>query len=101
MMGINDPLHRAVNEELNHGLVMLDGFEAAFLGYTRPPIGRGHERQEIAVYDYDRMRDLLITRDGMCVDEAETFINDKVRAVWLGPLTPLLIQRVTVQNDVA
>lgn len=101
MMGINDPMHAAINEDLNYGLVMLDGFEDAFVGYTLQPLGGCHERQEIAVYDYDRMRDLLITRDGMCVDEAEAFINDKVRAVWLGPRTPLLIQRLRLQSDVA
>lgn len=73
-------------QEVNPDALLLDGFEAAFVGcatqFTKLPL---------AVYDREKCLSILMRRDGMTRDEAEEFFSFNVEGAWVGDNTPLVL----------
>ena len=78
--------------EENPEALLLDGFEQAFIG-----IARRCGQPAIAAYDRDRCIGILVDRDGMSYDEAEEFFEFNVQGAWVGPHTPVILERATPQ----
>jgi len=63
--------------------LLADGFEEAFLG-----VFRRFGMTPIALYDYDKCIEVLVSRDGMSEEEAEEFFEYNVIGAWMGDGTP-------------
>jgi hypothetical protein len=63
------------------------GFENAFVG-----IGQQFN-QELAIYDYYKCIEILMTRDGMSRDEAIEFMEYNVIGAYVGPGTPVFLEK--------
>lgn len=59
-----------------------DGFDAALIGYVQ----RG--AATVALYDARKCIEILITEDGMTVEEAIEFFDYNVLGAWVGDGTP-------------
>lgn len=79
----------------NEGMLLADGFEAAFLGVIRP-IGAGHKA--IAVYDSAKCIQILMERDGMDEEEAEEFFEFNTAGAYVGDQTPVYLERCSLQD---
>ena len=75
-------------------LLLMDGFDEAFLGYTT----RINE-PETAVYDYDKMVNLLMMRDGLPYDDAVEYIEFNCQGAWVGERTPYILRRIIALNE--
>lgn len=75
-------------------LLLMDGFDDAFLGYTT----RINE-PETAVYDFDKMVSVLMTRDGLSYDEAVEYIEFNCQGAWVGERTPHILHRLDALNE--
>ena len=69
-----------------------DGFEEAFVGIAH------HFTRELAVYDYAKCIEILMTRDGMEEDEAEEFMSFNVTGAWMGDHTPVFLVKVSYED---
>ena len=67
-------------------MLLADGFEQAFIG-----VGRRSGQPDIAVYDELKCIEILVTRDGMTIDEAKEFFEFNVVGAWVGKQTPLFL----------
>jgi len=76
-------------------LLLMDGFEDAFLGYTT----RINE-PDVAVYDYSKMVEVLVFRDGMTPDEAEEYIEYNCQGAWVGEQTPFIVRKLPIDDDI-
>lgn len=72
--------------EMDESALLMDGFEEAFIGFTR----RINEPL-LAVYDWEKMVDVLVQRDGMDYDEAVEYIDYNCLGAWVGERTPLIV----------
>jgi len=79
-------IHKAL-VEADMNLLLMDGFEDAFIGYTTRM-----NQPDCAVYDYDKMVSVLVFRDGMTTDEAEEYIEYNCQGAWVGEQTPYIIR---------
>ena len=70
------------------GVVVWDGLDGAVVGLELPRDDGGPQR---LLYDYGRMVDLLVDRDGMSVDEAFDYIDFNVVGAYVGPGTPVVV----------
>jgi hypothetical protein len=86
-MNIIDHLNQL--HELNPEALQADGFEDAYLGYATQACNL-----PLAVYDYDKCVDILVSRDGMTYDEAIEFIEFNVVCAYVGEGTPLFFKQV-------
>ena len=63
------------------------GFEDALIGvgtqYTQP----------LAVYDWDRCVEILMTRDGMTEEDAVDYLDFNVTGAYVGQGTPVFMRR--------
>lgn len=74
-------------EEMDESVLLMDGFEDAFIGYSQrinDPI--------LAVYSYDKMVDVLMSRDGMDYDEATEYIDFNCVGAYVGEQTPIIVR---------
>jgi len=79
-------IHKAlVDADMN--LLLMDGFEDAFIGYTTRM-----NQPDCAVYDYDKMVRVLMFRDSMSLDEAEEYIEYNCQGAWVGEQTPYIVR---------
>lgn len=76
-------------ECMDESTLLMDGFEDAFLGFSR----RINE-PVLAVYSYDKMVEVLMTRDGMDYDEATEYIDYNCVGAWVGEQTPIIVQEI-------
>jgi hypothetical protein len=86
-MAIN---REALNDYLNdlgEPLLLMDGFDEAFIG-----ISQRINEPLLAVYSYDKMVDLLMTRDGMEDEDAMEFIEYNCIGAWGGERTPRIVR---------
>jgi hypothetical protein len=74
---------------MDESTLLMDGFEDAFLGFSR----RINE-PVLAVYSYDKMVEVLMTRDGMDYDEATEYIDYNCVGAWVGEQTPIIVQEI-------
>lgn len=74
-------------EDADMSLLLMDGFEEAFIGFTTRI-----NQPDCAVYDYDKMIDVLTTRDSMTAEEAEEYIEYNCQGAWVGEQTPYIVR---------
>ena len=69
-------------------VLLADGFADALIGY-------GQQFSKIlAVYDYDKCVEILMSRDGMEYDDAVEFMEYNVVGAYVGENTPVFVQKV-------
>ena len=73
-------------EEMEENVLLMDGFEEAFIGYSQ----RINE-PVLAVYSWEKMVDVLMTRDGMSDGEAMEYIDYNCLGAWVGEQTPIIV----------
>jgi hypothetical protein len=66
---------------------LADGFKEALIG-----IGRQFN-QDLAIYDYDKCVDILMSRDGMNREEALEWMEYCVLGAYVGPGTPVFLEK--------
>lgn len=70
-------------------MIKLDGFDDAIIGPAMVLLeGKTVSR---LVYDAEKIRGILIVRDGMDFDEAREFIEFNIEGAYVGPQTPVLV----------
>lgn len=74
--------------EENPEALLLDGFEAAFVG-----VARRCGQPSLAVYDAELCIRVLMQRDGMTEDEAVEFFDFNTAGAWVGPNTPIILEK--------
>ncbi len=80
--------------ELNPDAIVWDGFEDALIG-----IGSRCGQPALAVYDYDKMVEVLVKRDGMSVLDAIEYIDFNVTGGWLGDHTPIALTTIECPHE--
>jgi hypothetical protein len=82
-----DKINEIVSEYGYDQLLLMDGFDEAFVGITvrlnQPPL---------ATYSYLLMMDTLMVRDKMSIEEATDYIDYNCLNAWVGEQTPLIVQ---------
>ena len=70
------------------------GFEEALIGY-------GNQfNNHVAIYDREKCIDILMTRDGMSVDEAAEYFEYNVQGAYVGEETPVFMNyKENILND--
>ena len=74
-------------------MLLADVFSRAFIG-----IGHRAGSNDIAVYDYDKCAKVLMRRDGMTQEEAYEFLDFNVVGSYVGDLTPIFVERVSIKE---
>ena len=76
-------------------LLLADGFDAALIG-----TGERCGQPIVAVYDREKCIDILMTRDGMSVDEAAEYFEYNVQGAYVGEETPVFMNyKENILND--
>ena len=69
-------------------MLLAEGFEEAFLGP-----GYRASSEDIAIYNYDACASILVSRDGMSLEEAVNMLLDfNVVGAYVGELTPIFLR---------
>jgi len=75
--------------EMNPDALYADGWEDALVSicerFGQPPL---------AAYSYDKIIEIMMTRDGMSHEEAAEFFDFNVIGAWMGENTPVFIRTV-------
>lgn len=87
-----DDIDQYLND-IGESALLADGFEEALIGF-----GQRINEPLLAVYDYDKMVDVLMFRDGMTYDEAIEYIDFNVVGAWVGEQTPMFVRSVPEDN---
>jgi hypothetical protein len=74
-------------ENTETGILLADGFEDALIG-----LGTQFNK-ELAVYDYEKCIQILMTRDGMAYEEAMEHMEFNVTGAYVGEQTPVFVRR--------
>lgn len=83
------PGRAEIDEQLKameENALLMDGFDGAIIGFSR----RINEPL-LVVYSWQKMMDILITRDGMEYEEAEEYIEYNCIGAWVGERTPIIV----------
>ena len=75
---------------LDEKSIVFEGFDEAIYG-----VSMRHTQVGSVVYDRDLLLRLLTQRDGLTLEQAEAFVADYIESAWVGPGTPLVMDRVT------
>lgn len=78
--------------ENEKGLLLVDGFDAAFLG-----IGQRCGQPDVAVYDRARCLQILVAQ-GATLDEATEHFEFNVAGAWVGECTPLFLDAMSLEE---
>lgn len=70
-------------------IIKYDGYDEAIIGPAF--IWRDQTQVQVLVYDAEKIRNILMTRDGMDSDEAREFIEFNIEGGYLGIETPVLV----------
>jgi hypothetical protein len=71
-------------------MLLADGFEDAFIG-----VGFQFNKN-LAIYDRKKCIQILMERDKMSLDEAEEFFEFNVQGSYVGELTPVFVDSMTL-----
>ncbi len=71
-------------------MLRIDGFDDAILGPAMLWDTTGMQRHVI-VYDAEKIREILMRRDGMDMESAREFIEFNIEGAYVGPYTPVLV----------
>lgn len=66
-----------------------DGFDEAIIGPAL--IWTDRTQVEVLIYDAETMRNILMQRDGMDMEEAREYIEYNIEGAYIGPDTPVLV----------
>tara|TARA_R100001244_G_scaffold6778_1_gene8828 strand:+ start:831 stop:1094 length:264 start_codon:yes stop_codon:yes gene_type:complete len=80
-------------DKIPDGVILADGLEDAFIG-----IGMRCGQPDVAVYDYDKILEILMMRDGMPYDDAVEYAEFNVVDGWHGPVTPVWMHRIASEE---
>ena len=70
-----------------------DGFDSAIIG-----VGERNNTDSMIVYDYDKMINVLVTRDSMTHKEAEEYLDFNVIGAWIGDTTPIIVNKKSIKE---
>jgi hypothetical protein len=70
-------------------MLRIDGFDEAIIGPAT--IWRGQEMVSVLVYDAEKIRDILMIRDGMDAEMAREYIEFNIEVAYMGEHTPVLV----------
>ena len=70
-----------------------DGFDSAVIG-----VGERNNTDSMIVYDYNKMVNVLMTRDGMTYEEAEEYIDFNIVGAWIGDTTPIIVNKKSMEQ---
>ena len=70
-------------------MIKYDGYDEAIIGPAS--IWRDNTTVSVLVYDAEKIRTILMKRDGMEMDEAREFIEFNIEGGYLGIETPVLV----------
>ena len=70
-------------------MIKYEGYDEAILGPAF--IWRDRQQVQVLVYDGEKIREILMKRDGMEADEAREFIEVNIEGGYLGVTTPVLV----------
>ena len=70
-----------------------DGFDSAIIG-----VGERNNTDSMIVYDYDKMINVLVTRDRMTHEEAEEYLDFNVIGAWIGDTTPIIVNKKSLKE---
>lgn len=70
-------------------MLRIDGFDEAIIGPAT--IWRGQEMVSVLVYDAEKIRDILVIRDGMDFEGAREYIEFNIEGAYMGEHTPVLV----------
>jgi hypothetical protein len=70
-------------------MIKYDGYDEAIIGPAN--IWRDNTTVSVLVYDAEKIRAILMKRDGMEMDEAREFIEFNIEGGYLGIETPVLV----------
>ena len=74
---------RELIADLNPEAIVWDGFDDAIIGYDL--------REWRAIYDEEKMADILMERDGMTYEDAIDYLGFNVFSTYVGDYTPINI----------
>jgi hypothetical protein len=66
-----------------------DGFDEAIIGPAL--IWTDRTQVEVLIYDAETMRNILMQREGMDMEEAREYIEYNIEGAYIGPDTPVLV----------
>ena len=72
--------------EMDESTMLMDGFDEALIGFAErinTPL--------LAVYDWNKMVDVLVERDGLEYEEAVEYISYNCAGAWVGDRTPMIL----------
>ena len=72
--------------DMGESALLADGFDEALIGFSQ----RISEPM-LAVYDYTKMLNVLIERDGLDYEEAAEYLDFNVLGAWVGEQTPVIV----------
>ena len=72
---------RELIADLNPEAIVWDGFDDAIIGYDL--------REWRAIYDEEKMADILMERDGMTYEDAIDYLGFNVFSTYVGDYTPI------------
>jgi hypothetical protein len=70
-------------------MIKADGFDEAIIGQAC--IWRDRGMHDVLVYDAEKMRNILMKRDGMDAEEAREYIEYNVEGAYMGVSTPICV----------
>ena len=70
-----------------------DGFDSAIIG-----VGERNNTDSMIVYNYDKMINILVTRDSMTHEEAEEYLDFNVIGAWIGDTTPIIVNKKSIKE---
>ena len=73
--------------------IVFDGFEDAFIGFSRRC-----GQNTVASYSYAKCIEILMKRDGMTQEEAVEFFEFNTVGGWLGENTPVVVEDINIQD---
>lgn len=79
-------------EDIDETVLLMDGFDEALVG-----IAQRINTPTLAVYDFDKMVELLVARDGMDYVEAVEYIEFNCAGAWVGEQTPIIYQSLILK----
>lgn len=84
-----DPINEYLNDTVfdAENVVLADGLDDAFVG-----VGSAFGGTTCAVYDKDKVIEILMTRDGMTHDEAWEFFDFNIAGAYVGEATPIFVR---------
>jgi len=80
---------RDVLSELDENVLLMDGFDDAVIG-----VGKRINCPLLAIYDYNKMVDICVSRDGMDHEEAMEYIEYNCIGAWVGKGTPIIMNSI-------